>query len=124
MVSMSDKPKRTYGHRPAKGDRHRLTVDVPIQIAEELKKISERIGVTTSEFLRMELGRIITTYVGKSSDDWSTDDSNPSREVIENTARLYEGRYPEFQTWAWRRTRREIVLTLEVEKILKPEGNT
>lgn len=118
---MSEAAPRKKGRLPAKASRLRLTFDIPIQMSEELKKISERIGITTSEFLRMELGRLIATYSGKSNDDWTTDDSNPSREVIENMASLYEGRYPEFQTWAWRRVRREMVLALEVEKLLKPE---
>jgi hypothetical protein len=120
---MDSTPKRTYGRRPLREDRLRLTVDVPIQIADELKKIAEGIGITTSEFLRMELGRLINTYSGKSNNDWTTNDSNPSREVIEKMASLYEGRYPEFQILAWRQFRRDMVLALEVEKILKPEIN-
>jgi hypothetical protein len=105
--------------RPPVGDRVRLNLDIPRELADDLKMIAtERVGVSVSEFVRMQLSSIISAYLDKSVDGWSVDDSNPSREVIDKIASLYEGRPEEFQKFSLRRLRREMVLYLEAEKMI------
>jgi hypothetical protein len=113
-------PKSPQHGRPPINDRVRLNLDIPSELAADLKMIAtERVGVSVSEFVRMQLSSIISAYLEKSEDGWAVDDSNPSREVIDKIANLYEGRPKEFQEFALRRLRREMVLYLEAEKTIK-----
>jgi Ribbon-helix-helix protein, copG family len=93
--------------------------DLPDVTYEHLKQHATRIGMTYQEFLDVTLGGIIEKYSATTSEDWITDDSNPSPEVIQNIATLYDGRETDLRLFSLRRIQREMTLYSEAGKLIR-----
>ena len=93
--------------------------DLPDSTYEQLKQHSTRIGMSYQEFLDITLGGILEKYSSTTNEDWVTDDSNPSREVIENIANIYDGRENDLRLFSLRRLQREMTLYSEAEKMIR-----
>jgi hypothetical protein len=110
--------KRQRGKRPEPNQRRRINFDIPIDTAALLEQIADEIGISVSELMRIQLGNLLETYHARSESNWLTDDSNPSRKVIEDVASLHSDNPEGLLLWSARRLRREIIILDEAQKII------